>query len=125
MPHRRRRLDAIRLTKSSSLRSNPALPTRVLERAANITPAVLATGTLERSEGARTTIGYGITSPAEKGVPVEAWPWDGKRRIRPRPWKIVDDVGTLVDTELRLLGFRRRRFTRGSSNRAADHSLQT
>ena len=56
-----------------------------LERApANIKPAVLAApGTLERSEGARTTIvGYGTTSPAAQGVAVDAWPWDGKRRIR-------------------------------------------
>src|SRR5687767_11048831 len=54
-----------------------------LERApANIRPAVLAApGTLERSEGARTTIvGYGTTSPRPVGVAVDAWPWDGKRR---------------------------------------------
>ena len=67
-----------------------------LERApANITPAVLAApGTLERSEGARTTIvGYGITSPAAKDVPVEAWPWDGKRRIRASAVRrIVDET---------------------------------
>ena len=56
-----------------------------LERApANIKPAVLAApGTLDRSEGARTTIvGYGTISPADREVPVDAWPWDGKRRIR-------------------------------------------
>jgi hypothetical protein len=57
-----------------------------LERApANIRPAVLAAlGTLERSEGARTTIvGYGTTSPRRaSGLPVDALPWDGKRRIR-------------------------------------------
>jgi len=57
-----------------------------LERApANIQPAVLAApGTLERSEGARTTIvGYGLTSPRRAlAPPVEASPWDGKRRIR-------------------------------------------
>jgi hypothetical protein len=57
-----------------------------LERApANIEPAVLAApGTLEKSEGARTTIvGYGTTSPGRAlGLPVDAWPWDGKRRVR-------------------------------------------
>ena len=56
-----------------------------LERApANIKPAALAApGTLDRSEGARTTIvGYGTISPADREVPVDAWPWDGKRRIR-------------------------------------------
>src|SRR5262245_51712470 len=46
----------------------------------NIKPSVLASpGLLERSEGARTTIvGYGTVSPPEAGVPVQAWPWDGK-----------------------------------------------
>lgn len=36
------------------------------------------------SEGACTTIvGYGLTSPGRAlGVPVNAWPWDGKRRLR-------------------------------------------
>jgi Trypsin len=68
-----------------------------LERApANIKPAVLAApGTLEKSEGARTTIvGYGVTSPAGAvGLPVDAWPWDGKRRIRSSAVrKIVDDT---------------------------------
>jgi hypothetical protein len=57
-----------------------------LERApANSAPAMLAApGTLERSEGARTTIvGYGTTSPGRAlGLPVDAWPWDGKRRVR-------------------------------------------
>jgi len=51
----------------------------------NVQPAVLAApGTLERSEGARTTIvGYGVTSPeGALGVSVDAWPWDGKRRTR-------------------------------------------
>ena len=68
-----------------------------LERApANIQPAVLAApGTLGQSEGARTTIvGYGITSPVGAlGVAVEAWPWDGKRRIRPSAVRrIVDET---------------------------------
>ena len=57
-----------------------------LERApADIQPAVLAApGTLERSEGARTTIvGYGLTSPGRAfGAAVDTWPWDGQRRIR-------------------------------------------
>ena len=66
-----------------------------LERApANIQPAVLAApGTLERSEGARTTIvGYGLTSPRRAaGGAVE--PWDGKRRIRASAVRrIVDET---------------------------------
>jgi len=65
-----------------------------LERApSNIKPALLATpGTLDRSEGARTIIvGYGTTSPPDRETPVEAWPWDGKRRIR------VSAVRRIVD----------------------------
>jgi hypothetical protein len=57
-----------------------------LERApADIKPAVLAEpGTLARVEGARTTIvGYGLTTPGRAlGIAVDAWPWDGKRRVR-------------------------------------------
>ena len=67
-----------------------------LERApANVKPAVLAApGTLDRSEGARTTIvGYGTTSPQPKDVAPDAWPWDGKRRIRPSAVRrIVDET---------------------------------
>jgi len=68
-----------------------------LERApANIQPAVRAApGTLERSEGARTTIvGYGLISPGRAlGVAVDAWPWDGKRRVRASAVrKIVDET---------------------------------
>jgi len=68
-----------------------------LERVpANMQPAVLAApGTLERSEGARTTIvGYGLTSPGRAlGVVVDAWPWDGKRRIRTSAVRrIVDET---------------------------------
>ena len=68
-----------------------------LERApANIKPAILAApGTLESSEGARTTIvGYGTTSPGRAfGLPVDAWPWDGKRRLRSSAVrKIVDET---------------------------------
>jgi hypothetical protein len=97
-----------------------------LERApANITPAVLAApGMLERSEGARTTIvGYGTTSPADKGVPVEAWPWDGKRRIRASAVrKIVDETWGLWSIPSYVCwgdsggGI----FMSASSNRAAD-----
>ena len=56
-----------------------------LERApADILPARLAApGTLERSEGARTTIvGYGTTAPQDRKLAVDAWQWDGTRRIR-------------------------------------------
>jgi hypothetical protein len=68
-----------------------------LERApANIEPAVLAApGTLEKSEGARTTIvGYGTTSPGRAlGLPVDAWPWEGKRRVRSSAVRrIVDET---------------------------------
>ena len=68
-----------------------------LERApADIQPAVLAApGTLDRSEGARTTIvGYGLTAPVRaSGVAVDAWPWDGKRRIRASTVRrIVDET---------------------------------
>jgi len=62
---------------------------------ADIKPAVLAApGTLEKSEGSRTTIvGYGTTSPRERSVAVDAWPWDGKRRIRTSTVrKIVDET---------------------------------
>ena len=68
-----------------------------LERApANIKPAVLARPrTLERSEGTRTMIvGYGTTSPGRSmGVPVDAWPWDAKRRVRASALRrIVDET---------------------------------
>ena len=62
---------------------------------ANIKPAVLATpGTLEKSEGARTTIvGYGTTSPGPSSVAVDAWPWDGRRRVRiSTVRKVVDET---------------------------------
>jgi hypothetical protein len=40
-------------------------------------------GTLDRSEGARTTIvGYGITMPRNRNAPPDPAMWDGKRRIR-------------------------------------------
>jgi hypothetical protein len=62
----------------------------------NIEPAVLAApGTLERSEGARTTIvGYGTTTPRRaSGLPVDISEWDGKRRIRSSGLrKIVDET---------------------------------
>ena len=67
-----------------------------LERApASIKPAVLAVpGTLERSEGARTTIvGYGTVSPPDKVTEVETWGWDGRRRIRASTVRrIVDET---------------------------------
>ena len=67
-----------------------------LERApTNIKPAVLAApGTLERSEGARTTIvGYGLTSPRRALGVAENVPWDGKRRIRASAVRrIVDET---------------------------------
>ena len=67
-----------------------------LQRApANVKPAGLAApGTLDRSEGARTTIvGYGTTSPRPQDVATDAWPWDGKRRIRPSAVRrMVDDT---------------------------------
>jgi hypothetical protein len=71
-----------------------------LERApANTKPAVLAApGTLDRSEGARTTIvGYGTTAPGRAlGLPVDAWPWDGKRRVRSSAVRrIVDETWAL------------------------------
>jgi hypothetical protein len=70
-----------------------------LERApANIEPAVLASpGALEQSEGVRTTIvGYGITSPRDRGVPADALPWDGQRRFRTSTVrKVVDETWAL------------------------------
>ena len=68
-----------------------------LERApANIQPAVLAApGTLGKSDGARTTIvGYGLTSPGRAlDSAVDAWPWDGQRRIRTSAVRrIVDET---------------------------------
>jgi hypothetical protein len=68
-----------------------------LERApADTRPAVLGDpGTLDRSEGAPTTIvGYGTTSPGGAlNLPVDAWPWDGKRRTRSSiVRKIVDQT---------------------------------
>jgi len=67
-----------------------------LERTpANVKPAVLAApGALNGVEGARTVIvGYGTTSPMPKGLGVDAWTWDGKRRVRPSAVrKIVDET---------------------------------
>jgi hypothetical protein len=66
-----------------------------LERAPmNVAPAVLAAPeTLARSEGARTTIvGYGTTAPVEKSLAVDAWPWDGKRRLRSSAVRRVVDA---------------------------------
>ena len=71
-----------------------------LERApAGIEPAVLAApGALARAEGARTTIvGYGTTTPGRAlGPKVDAWPWDGKRRVRSSVVRrIIDDTWAL------------------------------
>jgi hypothetical protein len=67
-----------------------------LERApANITPAALAApGTLERAEGADTTIvGYGTTSPPDRSAAVDTWSWDGTRRLRTSAVRrIVDET---------------------------------
>jgi hypothetical protein len=65
---------------------------------ANIRPATLAPpGTLEKAERARTTIvGYGTTSPQDPNVAVDAWPWDGKRRLRiSAVRKVVDETWAL------------------------------
>ena len=70
-----------------------------LERApANVRPAALAApGTLEKSERAPTTIvGFGTTSPPDPAAPVDAWPWDGKRRTRVSVVrKVIDDTWAL------------------------------
>ena len=70
-----------------------------LERAPpNVQPAALAApGTLEKSERARTTIvGYGTTSPPDVNTPVNAWVWDGKRRIRDSAVRrVIDDTWAL------------------------------
>jgi hypothetical protein len=64
-----------------------------------ITPARLATpGTLERSEGAETTIvGYGTTVPRrDRTVPLDASLWDGKRRFRTSiVRRVVDETWAL------------------------------
>jgi hypothetical protein len=58
-----------------------------------IKPARLAEpGSLERSEGANTTIvGYGTTSPGLRGAPTDEASWDGRRRFR------VSTVRRMVD----------------------------
>jgi hypothetical protein len=66
-----------------------------LERApADIMPALLAApGTLEKSEGARTAIvGYGTTAPQDRQLAVDAWRWDGTRRIRASAVRRVVDA---------------------------------
>jgi hypothetical protein len=59
----------------------------------SITPARLAEpGTLDRSEGAPTTIvGYGTTTPRRRNAPPDSAMWDGKRRIRTSPLRRVVD----------------------------------
>jgi hypothetical protein len=51
-------------------------------------------GTLDRSEGAQTTIvGYGTTTPLARGAPADPVRWDGKRRIRSSVVRrVVDDT---------------------------------
>lgn len=58
-----------------------------------IKPARLAAhGTLERSEGAQTTIvGYGTTTPRNRNAPPDTAMWDGKRRIRTSTLRRVVD----------------------------------
>ena len=64
-----------------------------------ITPARLAEqGTLERSEGAETTIvGYGTTVPRrDRAAPLDASLWDGKRRFRTSTLRrVVDETWAL------------------------------
>jgi hypothetical protein len=49
-------------------------------------------GTLDRSEGAPTTIvGYGMTTPRERNVPPNLAMWDGKRRVRTSALRRVVD----------------------------------
>ena len=65
---------------------------------AGIKPARLAApGTLDRSEGKPTTIvGYGRTSPSQRGVPPDAAGWDGKRRVRISTLRrVVDETWAL------------------------------
>ena len=54
-------------------------------------------GTLERSEGAQTTIvGYGTTTPRDRTAPTDASKWDGKRRIRTSTLRrVVDETWAL------------------------------
>ena len=58
-----------------------------------IEPARLAEpGTLERFEGASTTIvGYGTTSPGLREPPLDAAAWDGRRRFRVSTFRRVVD----------------------------------
>jgi hypothetical protein len=63
-----------------------------------IEPARLATqSTLERSEGAQTTIvGYGTTTMRNRSAPTDASMWDGKRRKRTsRLRRVVDQTWAL------------------------------
>lgn len=63
-----------------------------------IRPARLAAhGTLDRSEGAQTTIvGYGTTTPQDRHTPPDTAMWDGKRRIRTSTLRrVVDETWAL------------------------------
>jgi hypothetical protein len=69
-----------------------------------IEPASLAEpGTLDRSEGAQTTIvGYGAPTPRDRDAPFDAATWDGKRRVRTSiVRRVVDDTGALSPFDLR------------------------
>ena len=54
-------------------------------------------GTLDRSEGAPTTIvGYGTTTPRKRNAPPDSAMWDGKRRIRTSILRrVVDETWAL------------------------------
>ena len=63
-----------------------------------ITAARLAApGTLDRSEGTRTTIvGYGTTTPRKRDAPPDTVAWDGKRRVRTSiVRRVVDETWAL------------------------------
>jgi hypothetical protein len=69
---------------------------------ANAPPGIRAArlaepGTLDRSEGAPTTIvGYGTTTPRNRNPPADATMWDGKRRTRTSTLrKVVDETWAL------------------------------
>ena len=65
---------------------------------AGITPARIAEpGTLDRAEGAPTTIvGYGTTTPRRRSAPPDIDLWDGKRRIRTSALRrVVDETWAL------------------------------
>jgi len=65
---------------------------------AGVKPARLAEhGTLERFEGAQTTIvGYGLPTPRKRFTPPDTAVWDGKRRVRTSTLRrVVDETWAL------------------------------